>query len=79
MDSKLCAQAVSVSLLFTSGTKVQLIFYSEMLNQLQNWILREPVLSYGSSAPCLISYTLMTQFMKVGLTLCSLMCIRAFW
>ena len=45
MDSKLCTQAHSVSLLFIQDTGVQLILYSGMLNQLQ-------ILDYkGSSTP----------------------------
>ena len=47
IDSKSQTRALSVSLLFIQGTGMQLIIYSGMLNQLQNWILQELVLSYG--------------------------------
>ena len=58
---------------------VQLIHYSGMLSQLQNWIIREPILSYGSNGPHLSLYTLMAQFMMVSSALSSIMHIRMFW
>ena len=33
-----------ISLLFTKDTRVQLILFSGMLNQLHNWILMEPII-----------------------------------
>ena len=44
VDRRSQTQALSVLLLFTWDTRVQLIICSEMLNQLQNWIMREPLL-----------------------------------
>ena len=57
---------------------MQLILFSEMLNQLQNWIMREPVLLWVV-VPALSSYIMMVWFMMVELAFGSLLCIRAFW
>ena len=45
---------------------MQLTVYSEMLNQLQNWILREPIFVYGPNGPLLSLYPLITLFMRVS-------------
>ena len=58
---------------------MHLILYIEMLNQLQNWILRDPVLLWVLVVLTLSSYTILTWFIRVGLTLGSLLCIRVFW
>ena len=58
---------------------MKLILFNGMLNQLQNWIMREPILLRVLIVPTLNLYTMMTQFMRVGLSLDSLLCIRAFW
>ena len=47
---------------------------NRMLNQLQNQILRKLVLLQLLMVPALSLYTMMTRFMRVGLTLCSLLC-----
>ena len=47
-NSKSQTRALNVSLLFTQSIGMQLIICSGVLNQLQNQILRELVLSYGS-------------------------------
>ena len=72
-------QVHNVSLLFTYNTEVQLILYSGMLNHLQNWILKEPILLWVTVVPTLSSYAMLAWIMKVGLTLGSLLCIRVFW
>ena len=48
-----------------------------MLNQLQNWIMREPILVGVLVVPALSSYTLLAWVMSVKLALGSLLCIRA--
>ena len=68
-----------ISLLFIYDVGVQLILFSGILNQLHNWILREPILLWVPMVPILSSYTMMTRFMRVGLTLGSFLCIKAFW
>ena len=51
---------------------MQLIIYSVVFNQLQNWILREPVLLYVPMVPDLSSYTLLAWIMRVKLAIGSL-------
>ena len=58
---------------------MQLILFNGMLNQLQNWILREPVLLGVSVVLTLSSYTMMTWFMRIGLAPSSFLCIGSFW
>ena len=78
LDSKLVTPSF-VSLLFTSNTRLQLILFSGMLNQLQNWILKELVLLWVLVVPTLSSYTMMTWFMRIELALGSFLCIRTYW
>ena len=49
-----------------------------MLNQLQNWIMRKLVLLRVLMVPAFSSYTMMTSFMRVELTLSLFLCIKAF-
>ena len=49
-----------------------------MLNQLQNWIMGDLVLLWVLVVPTLSSYVMMTWFMRVGLGLGPLLCIRMF-
>ena len=79
IDSRSWTRALDVSLLFTQDTGVQLILYSGMLNQLQNWIMREPVFLRVPVVLALSSYTLLVRVMRVELALGSLLCIRVFW
>ena len=58
---------------------MQLIFFSKMLNQIQNWILRELVLLWVLMVLVVSLYTMMTQFMRDRLVLGSLLCIKEFW
>ena len=58
---------------------MQLILFSGILNQLYNWILREPVLLWFLVVPALSSYTMMTQFIRIELALSSFLCIKVFW
>ena len=57
---------------------MKFILFSGILNQLQNWILREPILLRVLLVFDLSSYTMITWFMRVGLALGSLLCIRSF-
>ena len=79
IDSRSWTQALGVSLLFTQDIRVQLILYSGMLNQIQNWIMREPVFLWVLMVPALSSYILLARIMRVGLALGSLLYIRTFW
>ena len=79
IDSRSWTQALGVSLLFTQDIRVQLILYSGMLNQIQNWIMREPIFSWVLVVPALSSYILLARIMRVGLALGSLLYIRTFW
>ena len=63
-----------ISLLFTQNIGVQFILFIRMLNQLHNQILRESVLLWVPMVPTLSSYTMITWFMIVGLTISSLLC-----
>ena len=54
------------------------ILFVRMLNQLQTWILREPVLLWVLVVPTLSSYTMMAWFMRVRLALGSFLFIKAF-
>ena len=65
--------------LFTKDIGVWLILYSKMLNQLQNWIMKELVLLWVPMVPSVSSHTLLAWVIGVGLALGSLLCIRAFW
>ena len=58
MDSRSQTRELSVSLLFIEDTGIQLVLYSGMLNQLYNWILKEPILLWVPVVPVLSSYTL---------------------
>ena len=58
---------------------MELIIFSGMLNQLQNWIWRELVLLWVLVVLALNSYTMMTRFIMVKLTLGFFLCIRVFW
>ena len=49
-----------------------LILCNGMLNQLQNWILRQLVHLWILMLPALSSYTMLAWFIRVGLTLSSL-------
>ena len=53
-------RTLGVSLLLTWDIEVQLIIFSGILNQPQNWILREPILLWVPMALALSSYTIMT-------------------
>ena len=55
-----------------------MIICSGMLNQLQNWILRELVPLWVPVVPALSSYILLARIMRIELTLGSLLCMRAF-
>ena len=79
IDSRSWTRALGVSLLFTQDIRVQLILYSGMLNQIQNWIMREPIFSWVLVVPALSSYILLARIMRVGLALGSLLYIRTFW
>ena len=67
-----------MSLLFTYDTRVWLILDSGMLNQLQNWILSEPILLWVPMVPTQNSNTLLAWVMRVEMTLGSLLYIRVF-
>ena len=58
---------------------MQLIICSRILNQFQNWILRELVPLWVLVVPTLSSYTILAWVMRVKLSLGSLLCIRASW
>ena len=58
---------------------MQFIPFSGMLNQLQKLILRGSILLWVPMVLSLSSYTMMMQFLGVGLTLGLLLCIMAFW
>ena len=58
---------------------MQLILCSGMLNQVLNWITRSQYCLMGLNGPCSSSYTLLAQYMKVGLTFSLPLCIRVFW
>ena len=55
---------------------MQLILFSGMLNQLYNWILREPILLWVPMVLTLSLYTMMTWFMRVKLALGSFILIQ---
>ena len=77
MDNKSHTQALSRCYL-RKGARVQLILFSGMLNQLQNWIMKELILLWVPIVPILSSYTMMTWFIMVGLVLSSFLCIMVF-
>ena len=78
MDNRSQTRANSVLLLFTKDTKVHLILYGEILNQLQNCIMRESVLLLVLVVPALSLYNLLTRVMRIKLALGSVSCIRVF-
>ena len=58
---------------------MQLILFSRMLNQLQNWILRELILLWVLVVLVLNSYTMIARFIRIELVIGSFLCITAFW